>query len=411
MVESYNEKVVLNKSQSFFKQVLVSRAWNAEHGGVYVPITCTTPPNKYLKDSLRDVETTEGLKLTKVNPAYMTRQMSEINNLKHDLQFHITSLNPIRPENKADSWETKTLNLFEEGVPEFIELITNDSISQYRYMAPLLTGKSCLTCHADQGYEYGDIRGGISISFPAKVYTRITKSQLLSLGVIHLIIYLVCILGILIYYRMAKRYFLIIENKNTELMQINATKDKLFSIVAHDLKSPFNSILGYAGLLKSDYDKLDETKRKKYIDIIDKSAGDSFLLLENLLLWSSSQRNKIEIKKEGLNLKKVLTEAISAYLPSAAIKEIKVTVVIPDDLIIYADSFTIKTSFANIFSNAVKFTPSGGNIKIDGICSDNFIQITIADNGVGIPTGVIPKLFQIETNISTVGTNKEKGTG
>ncbi|NQU51416.1 MAG: HAMP domain-containing histidine kinase [Bacteroidetes bacterium] len=210
---------------------------------------------------------------------------------------------------------------------------------------------------------------------------------------------------------MAKKYLLIIENKNNDLIQINATKDKLFSIIAHDLRSPFNTILGYIDLLKSDYEILNENERRKYINIIDKSADASFQLLENLLLWSSSQSNKIEIVKEELNLRNMLTEAIAAYLPGATMKNINVTIRIPDDLIIYADNFTIKSVMANLFNNAVKFTSSGGDIKIDGIRSTNFIQITIYDNGIGIPEEVIPKLFQIETNISTLGTNKEKGSG
>lgn len=411
LVESNNSKIVLNKSQAFFEQILISRAWNAEHGGVYVPTTATTLPNQYLKDSLRDLVTTDGLLLTKINPSYMTRQIADTNKLKNDLQFHITSLNPIRPANIADSWETKTLNMFENGVLENIELITNDSTSQYRYMAPLPTEKSCLKCHSEQGYKYGDIRGGISISFPANVYTDIANRQLLSLGVIHLIIFILGMIGLLIYYSMAKKYLLIIENKNNDLIQINATKDKLFSIIAHDLRSPFNTILGYIDLLKSDYEILNENERRKYINIIDKSADASFQLLENLLLWSSSQSNKIEIVKEELNLRNMLTEAIAAYLPGATMKNINVTIRIPDDLIIYADNFTIKSVMANLFNNAVKFTSSGGDIKIDGIRSTNFIQITIYDNGIGIPEEVIPKLFQIETNISTLGTNKEKGSG
>lgn len=127
------------------------------------------------EDSLKDIVTVDGMQLTKVNPALMTRQIAELYKDKHDLQFHITSLNPISPANKADDWETKSLYLFEQGTTEVIELVDNDSSSQYRYMAPLVTEKSCLVCHEYQGYKLGDIRGGISISFPATNYTKIIK--------------------------------------------------------------------------------------------------------------------------------------------------------------------------------------------------------------------------------------------
>jgi hypothetical protein len=272
LVESSNSKLVLNKSRAFFEQILITRAWNAEHGGVYVPITATTLPNQFLEDSLRDVVTTSGLLLTKINPSYMTRQIAEKNELENDLQFHITSLNPIRPLNKADNWEVKTLKMFESGVPENIELITDDSISQYRYMAPLLTENSCLKCHSKQGYKYGDIRGGISISFPANEFTNSVNRQFFSLGVIHLIVLILGMIGLLIYYRMANKYLLIIENKNNDLEQINAEKDKFFSIIAHDLKSPFNSIMGFSKILVEKTKEKDYSDQEKYAGIIQQSS-------------------------------------------------------------------------------------------------------------------------------------------
>ena len=112
LVKSSNNEIVLNKSRAFFEQIVVTRTWNSEHGGVYVPVTEKTESNPYLKDSLKDIITIDGMHLTKVNPAFMTRQIAEENKLEHDLQFHITSLNPIRPANTADSWETKSLKLY-----------------------------------------------------------------------------------------------------------------------------------------------------------------------------------------------------------------------------------------------------------------------------------------------------------
>ena len=195
MIISNNNEVVLNKSKAFFEQILVTRAWNASHGGVYVPVTPTTQPNPYIKDSLRDIVTVEGMELTKVNPAFMTRQISEIDNVTYDIRFHITSLNPIRPANKADDWETKSLYMFEHDTPEVIELIDSDSGSLYRYMAPLITEKSCLLCHSEQGYKLGDVRGGISISFPSDVYSKVVKEQIISFSIAHVIMLFLGIVG------------------------------------------------------------------------------------------------------------------------------------------------------------------------------------------------------------------------
>ncbi|PIQ10702.1 MAG: hypothetical protein COW71_02145 [Ignavibacteriales bacterium CG18_big_fil_WC_8_21_14_2_50_31_20] len=125
--------LVENKAASIFNQIEIFRSWNSKHGGVYVPITDSTLPNPYLNDSLRDLTTTNGLKLTKINPACMTRQLAEMNSLDGNIELHITSLNPIRPANKVDKWETDALKSFEIGNKSVLQLIENDSISVYKY--------------------------------------------------------------------------------------------------------------------------------------------------------------------------------------------------------------------------------------------------------------------------------------
>jgi len=153
-------------ARSFFEQVLVTRQWNARHGGVYVPVTDITRPNPYLAGADRDIPVNSSLMLTKVNPAFMTRQIAEISEDQSHIRFHITSLNPIRPENRADEREQRALQRFERGVREVDELFEEGDRSYYFYMAPLVTEQSCLECHAEQGYRQGDIRGGISVTPP-----------------------------------------------------------------------------------------------------------------------------------------------------------------------------------------------------------------------------------------------------
>lgn len=161
------KRLALHTARAFFQQVVTTRRWNASHGGVYVPITSTTQPNKYLPALNRDLTTTNGLRLTKINPAYMTRQLAELAKKNKDgIQFHITSLRPIRPGNRATAWEKKWLESFEKGVKEQGEFIKDGKIAWFRYMAPLITKTECLQCHAKQGYKVGDIRGGLSVSLP-----------------------------------------------------------------------------------------------------------------------------------------------------------------------------------------------------------------------------------------------------
>ncbi len=153
---------------SWNKDVLV-RLWSAQHGGVYVPITRKTPPNPYLDVPDRDV-TIGGRPFTLVNPAYMTRQLYELAKNHLSIQGHITSLKPIRPQNKADAWETKALQSFERGNKEYKEVVLINNKPFVRLMRPFVTQKACLKCHAKQGYKIGDIRGGISISVPLANY-------------------------------------------------------------------------------------------------------------------------------------------------------------------------------------------------------------------------------------------------
>lgn len=411
LIESSNDKLVLNKSRAFFEQILITRFWNAEHGGVYVPVTPTVLPNPYLEDSLRDVTTTNGLKLTKINPAYMTRQIAEMNKTENDLQFHITSLVPIRPANKADSWEIKTLKMFEKGISENIELVSNDSVNQYRYMASLRTEESCLKCHAKQGYKLGDVRGGISISFSASEYTKSVNIQILSLGFIHFIIFILGAVGLSIYYRMTNKYLFIIEKRNNELIEINTAKDKFFSIIGHDLKAPFNGILGFSEELIEEIKNKNYDSAEKYAKIVYDSSERAFYLLGNLLEWSQTQTGKISFNPTRFDLANDIVEIIKLLNDRALKKSIVINNEIQDCLLVYADKNMISTILRNLISNAVKFTNKGGKISIKAQITENEVIVKITDNGIGISKDRVDKLFTISENFSTSGTENEKGTG
>ncbi|MCP3668830.1 MAG: DUF3365 domain-containing protein [Gammaproteobacteria bacterium] len=162
------ENLAYERAQSMFKLVQMTRLWNAKHGGVYAPVSKTTPSNPYLDDPERDVVTTHGIKLTKLNPAYMTRQIADVAKESSGILFHITSLKPINPGNVPDPWEKIALMSFEQDVPEVLEYIAEDDTPVYRYMGPLFTKKACMKCHEKQGYEVGDVRGGISVTLHAE---------------------------------------------------------------------------------------------------------------------------------------------------------------------------------------------------------------------------------------------------
>lgn len=191
----------------------------------------------------------------------------------------------------------------------------------------------------------------------------------------------------------------------------NATKDKFFTIISHDLKSPFNSILGFTNLLVEDYNDFDDTQKRKIISSISKSSKHAYELLKNLLTWARTQTGGIEINKELLNLKELVEASIAPYKYSASKKNIEIAINVPPDTNITIDRNTSMTIIGNLVNNAVKFTPEGGAITINHHENKDSIELHIIDTGVGMNSEVIGKLFRIDEDISTIGTNNEKGTG
>ena len=161
------QDMALKAAQVNFEKDVLYRRWASIHGGVYVPVTPETPPNPYLSQVLeRDLTTPSGRQLTLMNPAYMTRQVFTFSRKESAIRGHITSLKPLRPENRPDPWEAQALKSFEQGKTEVSSIENLEGQPYLRLMRPFRTEKNCLKCHAQQGYQEGDIRGGVSVSIP-----------------------------------------------------------------------------------------------------------------------------------------------------------------------------------------------------------------------------------------------------
>lgn len=170
-------EIARTQARSSWEKDILYRQWNAQHGGVYVPVSDVAIPNPYLEVEERDMTTPSGIEMTKVNPAYMTRQVHELGATYSGVLGHITSLDPLRPENRADAWETEALKSFEKGHREVSSIEWMEGVEYLRLMRPLVVEQSCLQCHAQQGYQLGDIRGGISVSVPMTASRAITAQQ------------------------------------------------------------------------------------------------------------------------------------------------------------------------------------------------------------------------------------------
>jgi diguanylate cyclase (GGDEF)-like protein len=202
--------IALQSARSFFNLIVITREWNARHNGVYVPVTATSQPNPYLEDADRDIKTDQNRMLTKINPAFMTRQISEVSSQYQGVQFHITSLMPLNPHNKATEREKEALQSFQAGKKESGYFIKNQSDPTFFYMAPLITTQACLPCHAQQGYKQGDIRGGISITIPS-----LTEMSIAPLLVAHGLIGILGIAGIVFFSKKLNEAYALVEQQAT----------------------------------------------------------------------------------------------------------------------------------------------------------------------------------------------------
>lgn len=189
-----NEKLfnqAVDRAEFVFKMVEATRLWNARHGGVYAVMNEDMQPNPYLHIKNRDINSTNGLELTMINPAYMTRQLVDVVRELSDLRLHITSLKLLNPANTPDEWERRQLERFNAGSGASSEFINKDAKNTFRYMAPLKVNESCLKCHSHQGYNLGDIRGGLSVSFDAKPLVDAEQKQLDVVALLHLLAWIV----------------------------------------------------------------------------------------------------------------------------------------------------------------------------------------------------------------------------
>jgi PAS domain S-box-containing protein len=195
------------------------------------------------------------------------------------------------------------------------------------------------------------------------------------------------------------------------LKELNSTKDKFFSIIAHDLKGPFNAILGFSELLSESYDDFNEEEKKRFIHNIKNAADSTFKLLENLLDWSRLQTGKINPVPEMIDLSLLTLENISVLKSMADNKQIKLNSSIEFNTRAYADANMVHTVLRNLVSNAIKFTPPGGEVKITAVENKKMAELCISDNGIGISEDRKGLLFQIDEKLSTSGTANETGTG
>jgi two-component system CheB/CheR fusion protein len=222
-------------AQVTFDNDILYRRWAAQQGGVYVPVSEHTPPNPYLNVPNRDVTTTSGVSLTLLNPAYMARQVNQLAQQGRGSRGHLTSLKPLRPENTPDLFETAALTSFETGAREVSAFESRDGRQDLRLMRPFLIEKPCLRCHAQQGYQEGDIRGGISVSVPMEPILAIGRPQVVRTSIAHGLLWLLGVVGLTLWGRGLEKHVAARERAEAAARRNAAELEAAFAAMTHGI--------------------------------------------------------------------------------------------------------------------------------------------------------------------------------
>lgn len=291
-----------SEADVLIQHIKAARAWNAKHGGLYVETNEHTPPNPYLEGLVkeRDITTPSGRKLTIVNPAYMTRLINEQFNEDDKRVAHITSLNPLRPENAADQWESAALRSFDEGAAEASEITDINGKSYMRLMRPLITQQACLQCHASQGYKLGDIRGGITASVPFEKHAIYLQTLNFNDTATYGLIWLLGLAGLSLGYRQLKYGAIKLQQAEKDIHILSASVEQASEAIIITSSDGFTEYINPAFTRLTGYE-WDEIIGKKASLLKSGTHDKQFFadMWQNISTGTNWQNRVVNRKKDG----------------------------------------------------------------------------------------------------------------
>lgn len=405
------ESKLVTEAKTYFESIVSTREWNAELGGVYVKKSHSIEANPYLKDNNF---TANGINYIKINPAWMTRQISEINNKKNSVKYKITSLNPINPLNIAEGFDKKALQYLEEHRDDkyFYKFIDEDSEMKFKFLGKLDIERSCLNCHAYQGYQEGDIKGGISVELPVDSYIEALQS-LNEHGkhysiLIYIIIILLTLSIVLIIHISYKREKInrelqkqIQENRlKTDVMLTQSRQvamEEIVSMLAHQWRQPVSVIAMEINTILADiaFDALNKDELKKNLGNISNKIQELSKTIDDFQEFFRPKSEK-EITDISVVVEKVVyitgksLEDHNITLKKELLSEFRVNTYIQELSQIFI--LLIENSKDALIKN--RESNRWIVIKVDEDESKESIRVSIEDNGGGIDRAIINRIFE-----------------
>jgi len=401
------DKAFRAAGRSAVEHVILARKWNTGHGGVLIPISLETEPDPSLKNIVKDIVSTKGMQYTKINPASMIRQFADLAEIQEGIKFHLTSLKPINPANKAYPWEIEALRMFEQGAKEYSSFSQDNTL--FRFMAPLLVEKECLQCHVQQGYKEGEIRGGISVSIPIE---KSTYHDII--WYTHLFALLVGLNAIFFFSRiLTKKQIQLIKAKEVAEVESRA-KSEFMANMSHEIRTPLNAVIGLSQLA---LDTNMTDKQRDYLNKINFSSQFLLSIINDILDFSKIEAKKLILEQGEVDLLAVIEGISSFFGVKAEEKGIKLLIDITPEvpLLLIGDPVRLYQVLNNLVSNAIKFTNSGEiEIKVgpvENMGDRVLVHFSVRDTGVGIEPEKANTIFKAFSQADTSTTREYGGTG
>ncbi|MFW5906179.1 MAG: ATP-binding protein, partial [Desulfobia sp.] len=435
------------QARMLHEQIRLTRAWIADHNGVFIVDGPEVEPNPFLDSPV--ISDKSGHKLIKHNPSMVIRSLSLYAVRRGLFRYGVTSLDPINPANTPDRFEVESLKQFQEGTREAIRIVDSDKEKTLRYIAPLKVKESCLECHSRQGYEIGDIRGGLSLSIPMGwAYQGIHENNRMLLAIA---VATICLVSLFLFYlvdflivRRVQKLSRHIENypeqpistdlgkevgANDEVGRLNykfselcrrletsqeelektrqqvfqseklASLGRLMAGIGHEINNPLGGMLNCVKSMRQN--TADQELQKRYLELVEKGL----LRIKNTVRQLLNFGRQESLTLERVRVKDLIKECVE--LISYGLKSIKIQTDYRASEILPVNSEALKQVVMNICLNGIQAMPEGGILRLKTWEADSWLHIHISDSGEGIDKNDLPRIFDPFFTTKEVG----EGTG